>query len=72
MCSEKDIRPHHTTEKERETQQQTNRWGGVLALRYQTWGSGFAIPDWGLSPGPEGDKRGTHHGGVAGDHEVDP
>ena len=61
------------------------RVGGALALRYQTWGtttphreggrgrgSGFALPDWGLSPGPEGDKRGTHHGGVAGDHEVDP
>ena len=60
MCSEKDIRPHHTTEKERETQQQTNGWGGfwlcdtrlgALALRYQT-----------------GDKTTPCHG----EREVDP
>ena len=30
--------------------------GGVLALRYQT-------------PGPEGDRRGTHRGGAAGEHK---
>merc|ERR1711951_335859 len=33
--------------------------GGALALRYQTGGSGFEIPDWGLFPRLESGQRGT-------------
>ena len=49
------------------------RVGGALALRYQTWGSGFAIPDWGLdhtTPQRRGRPSGRPKGGRGSGFEI--